>query len=50
MEIKVVPRFFIGGVPYTVDQLPKEQVIKIAEERIDLAMSRLNFEREKAAR
>ena len=49
MEIKVVPRFFIGGVPYTVDQLPKEQVAKIVEERVDQAMSRINFERQKAA-
>ena len=49
MEIKIVPRFFINGVLYTMNQLPKEQVAKIAEERIDLAMSRINFERQKAA-
>ena len=49
MEIKIVPRFFINGVPYTMNQLPKDKVAKIAEERIDLAMSRVNFERQKAA-
>lgn len=49
MEIKIVPRFIINGVQYTMDQLPKEQVIKIAEERVDLAMARNNFERQKAA-
>ena len=48
MEIKIVPRFFINGV-YTMDQLPKEQVAKIVEERVDQAMSRINFERQKAA-
>ena len=49
MEIKIVPRFFINGVSYTMDQLPKEQVAKIVEERVDQAMSRINFERKKAA-
>ena len=49
MEIKNVPRFFINGVSYTMDQLPKEQVAKIVEERVDQAMSRINFERQKAA-
>ena len=49
MEIKIVPRFVINNVPYTIDQLPKEQVAKIVEERVDLAMSRINFERQKAA-
>ena len=49
MEIKIVPRFFINGVSYTMDQLPKEQVAKIVEERVDQAMSRINFERQKAA-
>lgn len=48
MEIKIVPRFFINNVSYTIDQLPKEQVAKIVEERVDLAMSRINFERQKA--
>ena len=49
MEIKIVPRFFINGVPYTMDQLPKEQVTKIAVERVDQAMSQINFERQKTA-
>ena len=50
MEIKIVPRFFINGVLYTMDQLPKEQVAKIVEERVDQAMSRINFERQQKGR
>ena len=54
MEIKIVPRFFINGVSYTMDQLPKEQVtkeraLKTEAERVDLAMAIYNFERKKAA-
>ena len=37
MEIKIVPRFFINNIPYTIDQLPKEQVAKIVEERMNNA-------------
>ena len=54
MEIKIVPRFFINGVLYTMDQLPKAQVtkeraLKTEAERVDLAMAIYNFERKKAA-
>lgn len=37
MEIKIIPRFFINNVPYTIDQLPKEQVAQIVEERMNNA-------------
>lgn len=37
MEIKIVPRFFINNIPYTMEQLPKEQVAKIVEERMNNA-------------
>lgn len=37
MEIKIVPRFFINNVPYTIDQIPKAQVAKIVEERMNNA-------------
>lgn len=37
MDIKMVPRFFINNIPYTMEQLPKEQVAKIVEERMNNA-------------
>lgn len=49
MKIEVVPRFRIDGKYYTYDELPKETVKKIIEERVDMAMARLQFTRDKTA-
>lgn len=48
-SIEIIPRIRIDGVYHTLDELPKEQVRKIIEEKIDLAMSGMNFERIKSA-
>lgn len=48
-SIEIIPRIRIDGVYHTLEELPKEQVRKIIEEKIDLAMSGMNFERIKSA-
>lgn len=48
MKLEVVPRFQINGKKYTYDELSKEKIMEIIQERIDDAMARLQFERETA--
>jgi len=48
-SIEIIPRIRIDGVYRTLDELPREQVRKIIEEKIDLAMSGMKFERIKSA-
>lgn len=45
MKLEVVPRFQINGKKYTYDELSKEKIMEIIQERIDDAMARLQFER-----
>ncbi|MDO4274480.1 MAG: hypothetical protein Q4D16_12485 [Eubacteriales bacterium] len=44
-KIEIVPRIRIDGKYYTFDQLPKEKVDEIIEQRVDLAMAGINYER-----
>jgi len=44
-EIKIVSRIRIDGKYYNIQDLPKEQVDKIIEERIDMAMAGIGYER-----
>lgn len=48
MKLEVVPRFQIEGKTYTYDELPKEKIMEIIQERIDDAMARLQFQRQTA--
>lgn len=44
-KMEIVPRIRIGGKYYTFDELPEEKVVEIVEQRIDLAMTGIHYER-----
>lgn len=49
MKIEVVPRFRIDGKYYSAEELPEKEIKEILENRMDMAMASLKYEREKTA-
>lgn len=43
--LKAIPCFRQDGKEYTYSEMPKEKAVEILKERIDMAGSRLQFER-----
>lgn len=48
-KIEVVPRICINGIYHHIQDIPREKIDSIIEQRIDLGMSGANFERKKTA-
>lgn len=44
-KLEIVPRIRIDGKYYTLDELPKVKVDEVIEQRIDLAMAGIHYER-----
>ncbi len=49
MKIEVVPRFQIEGKYYTPEELPKEKIHDIVMNRLDIALTGINYEKKKTA-
>lgn len=44
-RMEIVPRIRVDGKYYTFDELPKEKVDTMIEQRIDFAMAGIHYER-----
>lgn len=49
MKIEVVPRFQIEGKYYTAEELTKEKIHDIVMNRLDMALTGINYEKKKTA-